>query len=128
MTSMQSIAATAYGPLCRMFRRIASYRYAIAAADQVAISLFNFGLSFVLVRLLSATEFGTFGLWIAVANLAIIVQSALVCTPLSVHAPIARDEGERHRLEEALGSVNFLLAVFVVVAVVAVNRVSGAEW
>lgn len=103
-------------------------RYAVAAVDQIAISLFNFALTFALVRLLSASEFGTFGLWIAVANLAISVQAALVCTPLSVHAVAETDEAKRRGLEEALGSVNLLLIVATILAIGGVNAFSDAEW
>ena len=107
---------------------LARYRYAVAAIDQIGLSLFNFALSFCLLRALSATEFGIVSLWMAVALLAIGVQGALVGTPLSVHLPAAPDPVAAHRLEEALATVN-LIAVILAAAVVGVlGAVSQAEW
>ena len=105
-----------------------AYRYAVAAVDQVAISLFNFAVTFSLVHLLSAPEFGTYGLWIAVANLAIGVQSALVCTPLGVHAPAEPDVMSRRRLEGALGTVNMLFVGFACLTVLGITLFGEAEW
>ncbi len=104
------------------------YRYAVAAADQMAISLLNFGLTFALLRILSATEFGIVALWMAAANLAIGVQGALVCTPLGVYAPAEPDGAKRHRLEEALASANLFVIILSVLAVLVVNIASDAEW
>lgn len=128
MSVIWNIAALPRRRLFPIASRILGYRYAFAAADQLGISLFNFGVTFALVRLLSATEFGTYGLWIAAANLAINVQAALVCTPLGVHAPAQTDPRERRRLEGALGSVNLLFVGFVFAAVLAVNLCGDAEW
>ena len=104
------------------------YRYAVAAVDQVAISLLNFGLTFSLLRMLSATEFGIIALWMAAANLAIGVHNALVCGPLGIQVPAEADETKRHRLREALASVNLLVVILAVVAVLLVNGASDAEW
>jgi O-antigen/teichoic acid export membrane protein len=104
------------------------YRYAVAAADQVAISLLNFGITFSLLRILSATEFGIVALWMAAANLAIGVHNALVCGPLGIQAPAEADETKRHRLREALASANLLVVMLAVLAVLVVNGASDAEW
>src|SRR6266849_43214 len=88
---------------------LARHRYAVAAIDQVGLSLFNFALSFCLLRVLSATEFGIVSLWMAVALLAIGLQGALVSTPLSVHVPAAPDLVAARRLEEALATVNLIV-------------------
>lgn len=121
----------AVSPRRRLFQfgaRIFAHRYAVAAADQVAISLFNFAVTFSLIRLLSAPDFGTYGLWIAAVNLAIGVQAALVCTSLGVHAPAQPDEASRQRLEGALGTVNLLLVALACLTVLAVTLFGEADW
>lgn len=123
-------AAAAPGPgLAGWLARHPRYRYIVAAADQIAISLLNFGLTFALLRILSTTEFGTISLWLAVANLAISVHTALVGGPLGIHLPSETDGTRRRRLGEAMASVNLLLA-FGTVALIAVanGTVSDAEW
>jgi|GEM_PF-2819887 len=104
------------------------YRYAVVALDQIALSLFNLGLNLVLVRVLSATEFGIVSLWMAVALLAVGVQNALVSGPLSVYLPAARDEAAARRLEAALATVNLLAIVASAAAIGLVNMVADAEW
>ena len=74
---------------------IGQWRYGISALDQIALSIFGFGLNLVLVRALSATEYGIVSLWMAMALLAIGIQNALVSAPLSVHVNAAPDPDER---------------------------------
>lgn len=107
---------------------LARYRYAIAALDQVALSVFNFGLTLGLVRALSATDFGIVSLWMTVSLFAVGIQNALVNTPLSVYLPGARDETARRRLEAALATVNLATLVATALGVAAVYLVSDAEW
>lgn len=107
---------------------LARYRYAVAAIDQVGLSLFNFALNFCLLRALSATEFGIVSLWMAVALLAIGVQGALVSTPLSVHVQAAPDPVAAHRLEEALATVNLIVVILAALAVGGLGVISQAEW
>jgi O-antigen/teichoic acid export membrane protein len=104
------------------------YRYAVAAADQIAISLLNFGLTFVLLRLLPATDFGVIALWMAVSNLVIAAHMSVVGAPLGIHVPAEADEVRRQRLGEAVASANILVIGFSVLLVVIVNCVSDAEW
>jgi O-antigen/teichoic acid export membrane protein len=103
-------------------------RYAIAALDQIALSLFGFALNLVLVRVLSATDFGIVSLWLSVSLLAVGVQNALVSGPLSVYLPAARDPEAGRRLETALSLVNLLTIAATAVAVVAVDLLADAEW
>lgn len=107
---------------------LARYRYAVAAIDQIGLSLFNFALNFCLLRALSATEFGIVSLWMAVAMLAIGVQGALVSMPLSVHVPAAADPVSADRLEEAVATVNLIVVVLAGVLVAVLTGVSEAEW
>src|SRR5579884_2411146 len=93
------------------------WRYVVAAADQIGLSLFNFALNFCLLRALSASEFGTVSLWMAVVLLAVGVQGAMVAMPLSVQVAAAPDADSRRRLEEALASVNLLLIAAAAAAV-----------
>src|SRR5579883_3412208 len=102
--------------------------YAVAAADQVALSLFNFVLNLALVRLLSATDFGIVSLWIAVSLLAVGVQNALVNGPLSVYLPAARDAAAAARLEAALATVNLAATVAIAAAAGGVILFADAEW
>src|SRR5579862_3557482 len=107
---------------------LARLRYVVAAADQVAISLLNFALTFVLLRLLSATDFGIVALWMAAANLSLGVHAALIGAPLGIHLPAEADLTRRRRLGEAVASANLLVVLMSVVAVVVVDGVSNAEW
>ncbi|HEX3954681.1 MAG TPA: lipopolysaccharide biosynthesis protein [Stellaceae bacterium] len=128
MTSLGAIAASVGRRTSAIRGKLTRYRYVVSAADQLAISLLNFGLTFVLLRLLSAPEFGTVAVWMAASNLAIVVQGALVTTPLSIYAPAESDEAKRHQLEETLGSLNLLVIILAVITVVVVNLVTDAEW
>jgi O-antigen/teichoic acid export membrane protein len=120
------------GTVDRLWPRVAALarrsRYAVAALDQVALSLFGFALNLVLVRALSATDFGIVSLWLSVSALTIGVQNALVNGPLSVYPPAARDPAAAGRLETALTLVNLLTIAVTALAVALVNIASDAEW
>ncbi|HEX3882482.1 MAG TPA: hypothetical protein VHW66_07490 [Stellaceae bacterium] len=120
------------GTLDRWWPRVAALvrrsRYAIAALDQVALSLFGFALNLVLVRVLSAADFGIVSLWLSVSLLTIGVQNALVNGPLSVYLPATKDPGAARSLETALGLVNLLTIAATAVAVGLVNLAVDAEW
>jgi O-antigen/teichoic acid export membrane protein len=103
-------------------------RYAIAALDQIALSLFGFALNLVLVRVLSATDFGIVSLWLSVSLLAIGVQNALVNGPLSVYLPAARNPAAARALETALTLVNLVTIAISAAAVAVVNLMADAEW
>jgi len=107
---------------------LSRYRYAAAAADQLAISLFNFVLTFALVRVLSPAEFGIVTVWMAVATLAIGIHTALISMPLSIHVPGASDEAYRRRLEGALAAANLAVIGLAVASVICVTSLSEAEW
>jgi O-antigen/teichoic acid export membrane protein len=92
-------------------------RYAVAAADQIGLSLFSFGLNFCLLRILTAQEFGVVTLWMALALLAVAVQGALVALPLSVHVAAAADPAAAQRLEDSLASVNAIIVVLTAIIV-----------
>jgi len=120
------------GTLDRWWPRVAALvrrsRYAIAALDQVALSVFGFALNLVLVRVLSAADFGIVSLWLSVSLLAIGVQNALVNGPLSIYLPAATDPAAARSLETALGVVNLLTIAATAVAVALVNLMADAEW
>jgi O-antigen/teichoic acid export membrane protein len=107
---------------------LARYRYGVAALDQIALSVFNFGLTLCLVRALSATDFGIVSLWMTVSLFAIGIQNALVNTPLSVYLPGAGDETAKKRLEAALATVNIATLAATALGVAAVNLIVDAEW
>ena len=107
---------------------LARYRYAVAAGDQIGLSLFNFALNFALLRSLSAADFGVLSLWMAVSLLAITVQGALVNLPLSVQVAAAPDPATAQRLEEALATVNLIVIAVAAVAVGLVSTIVEAEW
>jgi O-antigen/teichoic acid export membrane protein len=115
--------------LCsRVFGLIAHWRYGASALDQLALSIFGFGLNLVLVRALSATDYGIVSLWMAMALLAIGIQNALVNAPLNVHVNAAPDPASARRLAEALAVVNLLAIGLSTLVVVLVNLTVEAEW
>jgi O-antigen/teichoic acid export membrane protein len=125
MTSdLGAVARPRFG-LAALFAR---YRYAGAALDQMALSVFGFLLNIVLLRTLSAADYGTVSLWMTMALFAVSVQSALVCGPLNVYLPGAREPEAAKRLESALATMN-LLAVLATAALAGiVNFAADAEW
>ncbi|HEX3862379.1 MAG TPA: oligosaccharide flippase family protein [Stellaceae bacterium] len=124
--------AFALMPLDRLRDRLLAgrsrLRYGVSALDQIALSLFNFGLSLYLVRVLSATDFGIVTLWMAMALLAVSVQGALVSGPLTIHIPAAADPQQAKRLADAVAVTNLLVIAVATAAVVAVNATVEAEW
>ncbi|HVH78530.1 MAG TPA: hypothetical protein VM782_04015, partial [Stellaceae bacterium] len=107
---------------------VARYRYAVAALDQMALSIFGFALNIVLLRTLSATDYGIVSLWMTMALFAVSVQAALVCGPLNVYLPGARDPQAAQRLEAALGTMNLLTVLLTAIVAGAANLFSNAEW
>jgi len=106
----------------------ARYRYAVAAFDQAALSIFGFALNICLLRALSATDYGIVSLWMTMALFAVSVQAALVTGPLNIYLPGAEDAAAARRLEAALATVN-LLAVLAAAAIAGIaNLLGGAEW
>lgn len=115
-------------PRPRLAAVFARYRYAVAAVDQMALSVFGFALNICLLRTLSATDYGVVSLWMTMALFAISVQSALVLGPLNVYLPGATEPEAARRLETALATMN-LVAVLVTAALAgAVNFFADAEW
>jgi len=112
----------------RSARRVGRFRYGISALDQIALSVFGFGLNLVLVRALTATDYGIVSLWMAIGLLAMSVQNALVGAPLNVHVQGAPDAASGRRLGEALAVVNLLAISLVTGAVVLVDSCSDAQW
>ncbi len=107
---------------------VARYRYAVAALDQIALSLFGFALNLCLIRALSATDFGMVSLWLGISQLAIGVQNALVSGPLNVQLPTTPDAGARQRLAAALETINLLLIMATALATGVVVFAADAEW
>jgi O-antigen/teichoic acid export membrane protein len=106
----------------------ARYRYAVAAFDQMALSVFGFLLNIVLLRTLSADDYGTLSLWMTMALFAVSVQSALVCGPLNVYLPGAREPEAAKRLESALATMNLLTVLATAALAGIVNVAADAEW
>jgi O-antigen/teichoic acid export membrane protein len=112
----------------RLDGALVRYRYGVSALDQIALSVFGFGLNLCLVRALSATDYGIVTLWMTMALLAIGIQDALVNTPLSTHLPAAPDPASARRLAEAIAVVNLLVIGLTTASVVLVNLFVDAEW
>jgi len=116
------------GPRWRLLGVFARYRYAIAALDQAALSVFGFALNICLLRALSATDYGIVSLWMTMALFAVSIQCALVTGPLNIYLPGAEDKAAAARLESALATVN-LVAVLAAAAIAGVaNLVGDAGW
>jgi O-antigen/teichoic acid export membrane protein len=106
----------------------ARYRYAVAALDQMALSVFGFLLNIILLRTLSATDYGTVSLWMTMSLFAVSVQAALVCGPLNVYLPGAREPEAAKRLESALATMN-LLTVLATAALAGIASVAAdTQW
>jgi O-antigen/teichoic acid export membrane protein len=122
----------ASAPIARLRSRLTGWvgpwSYGISALDQIALSIFGFGLNLVLVRALSATDYGIVSLWMAMALLAVGIQNALVNAPLNVHVNAAPDPASAHRLGEALAVVNLLAIGLTTLTVVLVELLVDAEW
>jgi O-antigen/teichoic acid export membrane protein len=106
----------------------ARFRYAVAALDQMALSVFGFLLNIVLLRTLSAADYGTVSLWMTMSLFAISVQAALVCGPLNVYLPGAREPEAAKRLESALATMNLLTVLATAALAGIVNFAADAEW
>jgi O-antigen/teichoic acid export membrane protein len=106
----------------------ARYRYATAAFDQAALSVFGFCLNLCLLRALSATDYGIVSLWMTMSLLAVSVQAALVNGPLNVYLPGAEDPEAARRLEAALATVNLLTVLGTAAIAGAINLTANAEW
>jgi O-antigen/teichoic acid export membrane protein len=121
-----------FGALGRPWPRLtalaARYRYAVAALDQMALSVFGFALNVVLLRTLSTTDYGVVSLWMTMALFAVSVQSALVNGPLNVYLPGARDPEAARLLEAALATMNLLAVATAAIVAGAANAFADAEW
>lgn len=104
------------------------YRYAAAALDQMALSVFGFALNLVLLRTLSATDYGIVSLWMTMSLFAVSVQSALVLGPLNIYPPAAAEPAESRRLTGALASVNLIAVLAAAGLAGLVNLVAQGEW
>jgi O-antigen/teichoic acid export membrane protein len=115
-------------PRGRLVALLARCRYAVAALDQMALSVFGFALNIVLLRTLAANDYGIVSLWMTAALFAVSIQSALVQGPLNVHVPGARDPAAARRLESALATVNLLAVGSAAVLAGLANFFAEAEW
>jgi O-antigen/teichoic acid export membrane protein len=115
-------------PRSRLTAVFARYRYAVAALDQMALSIFGFALNICLLRTLPATDYGIVSLWMTMSLFAVSVQAALVNGPLNIYLPGAGEPEAARRLESALATMN-LLAVLVTAAIAGiVNWTADTEW
>jgi O-antigen/teichoic acid export membrane protein len=115
-------------PRSRLAAVFARYRYAVAALDQMALSVFGFALNLCLLRTLSATDYGVVSLWMTMALFAISVQGALVCGPLNIHLPGTDDPEEARRLGSAIATVNLATILASAMVAGAANFFADAEW
>jgi O-antigen/teichoic acid export membrane protein len=115
-------------PRGRFAGAFARYRYAAAAFDQAALSVFGFALNICLLRALSATDYGIVSLWMTMALFAISVQAALVAGPLNIYLPAAKDPATARELGSAIATVNLLAVVATAAIAGGANLLGGAEW
>jgi O-antigen/teichoic acid export membrane protein len=115
-------------PRSRLTAVFARYRYATAALDQMALSVFGFALNICLLRTLSATDYGIVSLWMTMGLFAVSVQSALVLGPLNIYLPGATKPEAARRLETALATMNFVAVLTTAALAGAVNVLADAEW
>ncbi|MBV9554850.1 MAG: hypothetical protein JO032_18880 [Alphaproteobacteria bacterium] len=123
MTSDQAIAT----PRPRLAARLARYRYALAVLDQGALSVFGFALNLILLRTLSAADYGIVSLWMTMALFAASIQGALVLGPLNIHA-VAAAPPEAARLEASLATVNLVTVAATALIAGIVNLFAATEW
>src|SRR5258708_572516 len=115
-------------PRTRFTGVFARYRYAVAAFDQAALSVFGFALNICLLRALSATDYGVVSLWMTMALFAVSIQGALVTGPINIYLPGAEDPAMARRLGSAIATVN-LLAVLATAAIAGLaNFFGNTEW
>ena len=107
---------------------LARSRYAVAALDQMALSVFGFALNIVLLRALSETDYGIVSLWMTMSLFAVSVQSALVNGPLNIYLPGAREPEAARRLESALATMNLLTVLAAAALAGIANAAAVAEW
>jgi O-antigen/teichoic acid export membrane protein len=125
---MTSDLGTLCRPRSRLIAAFARYRYAVAAFDQVALSIFGFALNLCLLRTLSATDYGVVSLWMTMALFAVSVQGALVYGPLNIYLPAAREPEAARRLESALATMNLVTVLAASALAGVVNLCGDAEW
>ncbi|MFK7995820.1 MAG: lipopolysaccharide biosynthesis protein [Granulosicoccus sp.] len=103
-------------------------RYLSAVLSQGLVSGFHFVLNLLLVRLLSATDFGIYALTFVLAIMASSVSNALISTPLCVFAPAAKTAQERTRMESMLTTLMaLLLGVTLVVGLIVCMGLGSGE-
>src|SRR5215469_2331012 len=115
-------------PRARLSALVARYRYAFAALDQMALSVFGLALNLCLLRMLSATDYGIVSLWMTMALFAVSVQAALVTGPLNIYVPGAQDPQTAQRLETALATMNLVATLATAAIAGAANLFVDAEW
>ena len=115
-------------PRTRLAAVFARYRYAAAALDQMALSIFGFALNLCLLRTLSATDYGIVSLWMTMALFAVSVQAALVLGPLNIYPHGAENPAAARRLEAALATMNLIAVVATVALAGVANLIADAEW
>ncbi|WP_101048416.1 lipopolysaccharide biosynthesis protein [Macromonas nakdongensis] len=86
-------------------------KVALSVLDQAIISAFNFALNLYLIRLWSPEDFGVFAVVLAAALLAVMLQNALINTPLAVHMPVVASAEEKALLRRVFTASNAALTL-----------------
>lgn len=86
-------------------------KVALSVLDQAIISAFNFALNLYLIRLWSPEDFGVFAVVSAAALLAVMLQNALINTPLAVHLPVAASADQKALLRRVFTASNAVLTL-----------------
>jgi O-antigen/teichoic acid export membrane protein len=102
-------------------------RYLPAIFGQSGLSLFNFALNIVLMRELSAHDYGTFALCVVLATLAYTVNGSLASGPLMVFGMSRQGRPSRKAVEALLSAVNVAILVVVFLAAIPLVAVLSGE-
>jgi O-antigen/teichoic acid export membrane protein len=115
-------------PLPRLSVVFARYRFAVAAFDQIALSVFGLALNLCLLRALSATDYGIVSLWMTMALFAGSVQAALATGPLNIHLHAVVDPLAARRLGSAIATINLLTIAAAAAIAAGASLAADGEW
>ncbi len=97
-------------------------KYLVALLGQAGLSIFNFCLNILLLRSLSAHDYGSYALSFVFATLASSVNGALCCGPLIVFGTARSGSPSRFAVETLLSTINAGIVLFIMVLSVPVVR------
>src|SRR5689334_23321227 len=101
--------------------------YIVTFVDQGLTTGANMALQVLLIRLISADDYGRFALWQGASLLLLGIQNALITTPLSVRLGAARDRTETSASSALFDVANMAMTtVTFVIGLAAAFAIEGA--